>query len=49
MVSALYNIIGKRIVAVGRPSPNEWEEYPIFMKCRAMLLTLQLAKLSEEV
>ena len=28
MVTLLYNIIGKRIVAVGRPSPNEWEDIP---------------------
>ncbi len=25
MITAMYNIIGKGIVAVGRPSPNEWE------------------------
>jgi outer membrane receptor protein involved in Fe transport len=28
MVTLLYNIIGKRIVAVGRPSPNQWEDIP---------------------
>jgi outer membrane receptor protein involved in Fe transport len=28
MVSLLYNVIGKRIVAVGRPSPNQWEDIP---------------------
>jgi outer membrane receptor protein involved in Fe transport len=28
MVTLLYNVIGKRIVAVGRPSPNEWEDIP---------------------
>ena len=28
MVTMLYNIFGKRIVAVGRPSPNEWEDIP---------------------
>jgi len=28
MMSLLYNIIGKRIVAVGRPSPNQWEDIP---------------------
>lgn len=26
--SAVYNRIGKRIIAVGRPSPNEWESIP---------------------
>jgi hypothetical protein len=28
MMSLLYNIVGKRIVAVGRPSPNQWEDIP---------------------
>ena len=28
MMSLMYNIIGKRIVAVGRPSPNQWEDIP---------------------
>jgi hypothetical protein len=28
MISLLYNVIGKRIVAVGRPSPNQWEDIP---------------------
>jgi hypothetical protein len=28
MISLLYNIVGKRIVAVGRPSPNQWEDIP---------------------
>ncbi len=28
MVTTMYNIIGKRIVAVGRPSPNSWEDIP---------------------
>jgi outer membrane receptor protein involved in Fe transport len=28
MVTTMYNIIGKRIVAVGRPSPNQWEDIP---------------------
>jgi outer membrane receptor protein involved in Fe transport len=27
-LSLVYNVIGKRIVAVGRPSPNEWESIP---------------------
>jgi hypothetical protein len=26
--SLLYNTIGKRIIAVGRPSPNKWEDIP---------------------
>ncbi len=28
MITMLYNVIGKRIVAVGRPSPNKWEDIP---------------------
>jgi outer membrane receptor protein involved in Fe transport len=28
VLSLLYNVIGKRISAVGRPSPNEWEDIP---------------------
>ncbi|MGB3924039.1 MAG: TonB-dependent receptor, partial [Bacteroidales bacterium] len=28
MASVLYNRIGKRIIAVGRPSPNSWESIP---------------------
>jgi hypothetical protein len=28
MLTLLYNVIGKRIAAVGRPSPNEWEDIP---------------------
>ncbi|MBE0680187.1 MAG: TonB-dependent receptor [Bacteroidales bacterium] len=28
MASLVYNRIGKRIIAVGRPSPNEWESIP---------------------
>lgn len=28
MASIVYNRIGKRIIAVGRPSPNEWESIP---------------------
>lgn len=28
MVSIVYNRIGKRIIAVGRPSPNAWESIP---------------------
>lgn len=28
MASVVYNRIGKRIIAVGRPSPNEWESIP---------------------
>jgi hypothetical protein len=27
-MTTLYNVIGKRIVAVGRPSPNSWESIP---------------------
>lgn len=28
MASVVYNRIGKRIIAVGRPSPNSWESIP---------------------
>jgi outer membrane receptor for ferrienterochelin and colicin len=28
MTSIVYNRIGKRIIAVGRPSPNKWESIP---------------------
>lgn len=28
MASVVYNRIGQRIIAVGRPSPNEWESIP---------------------
>lgn len=28
MISLVYNRIGKRIIAVGRPSPNQWESIP---------------------
>ena len=28
MASLVYNRIGKRIIAVGRPSPNAWESIP---------------------
>ncbi len=27
-VNVLYNVIGERIMAVGRPSPNQWEDIP---------------------
>jgi hypothetical protein len=38
MVTMLYNIFGKRIVAVGRPSPNEWEDIPnIYEKPRNVI------------
>ena len=44
MVSLLYNIIGKRIVAVGRPSPNQWEDIPNIYEMPRNLLDLAVSK-----
>jgi hypothetical protein len=44
MVTALYNIIGKRIVAVGRPSPNEWEEIPNIYEMPRNVFDLAISK-----
>ena len=44
MVTLLYNIIGKRIVAVGRPSPNEWEDIPNIYELPRNVLDLALGK-----
>jgi hypothetical protein len=44
MVTALYNIIGKRIVAVGRPSPNEWEDIPNIYEMPRNVFDLAISK-----
>ena len=44
MVTMLYNIIGKRIVAVGRPSPNEWEDIPNIYEMPRNVLDLAISK-----
>jgi outer membrane receptor protein involved in Fe transport len=44
MVTLLYNIIGKRIVAVGRPSPNEWEDIPNIFEMPRNVLDLAVSK-----
>ncbi len=44
MVTALYNIIGKRIVAVGRPSPNEWESIPDIIEMPRNVVDLMISK-----
>jgi hypothetical protein len=44
MVTLLYNIIGKRIVAVGRPSPNEWEDIPNVYEMPRNVLDLAVSK-----
>jgi hypothetical protein len=44
MVTMLYNIIGKRIVAVGRPSPNQWEDIPNIYELPRNVLDLAVSK-----
>ena len=44
MISLLYNIIGKRIVAVGRPSPNEWEDIPDIYEMPRNVIDLTFSK-----
>ncbi|MBK9391051.1 MAG: TonB-dependent receptor [Bacteroidetes bacterium] len=44
MITAMYNIIGKRIVAVGRPSPNEWEDIPNIYEMPRNLFDLAISK-----
>ena len=44
MITLLYNIIGKRIVAVGRPSPNQWEDIPNIYEMPRNVLDLAIAK-----
>lgn len=44
MVTMLYNIIGKRIVAVGRPSPNSWEDIPNIYEMPRNVVDLAISK-----
>ncbi len=44
MVTMMYNIIGKRIVAVGRPSPNSWEDIPNIYEMSRNALDLAISK-----
>jgi hypothetical protein len=44
MVTMMYNIIGKRIVAVGRPSPNKWEDIPNIYEMPRNALDLAVSK-----
>jgi len=44
MVTMMYNIIGKRIVAVGRPSPNSWEDIPNIYEMPRNVLDLAISK-----
>lgn len=44
MISLLYNVIGKRIVAVGRPSPNEWEDIPDIYEMPRNVIDLTISK-----
>ena len=44
VISILYNVIGKRIVAVGRPSPNEWEDIPDIYEMPRNVLDLTISK-----
>jgi hypothetical protein len=44
MISLLYNLIGKRIVAVGRPSPNEWEDIPDIYEMPRNVFDLTVSK-----
>ena len=44
MLTLLYNIIGKRIVAVGRPSPNAWEDIPNIYELPRNVLDLAVSK-----
>lgn len=44
MVTMLYNVIGKRIVAVGRPSPNSWEDIPNIYEMPRNALDLAVSK-----
>jgi outer membrane receptor for ferrienterochelin and colicin len=44
MITALYNVIGKRIVAVGRPSPNSWEDIPNIYELPRNVVDLAISK-----
>ncbi len=44
-VSLLYNIVGRRIVAVGRPSPNQWEDIPDIYEMPRNVIDLTFSKM----
>lgn len=44
MMSLLYNVIGKRITAVGRPSPNQWEDIPDIYEMPRNVIDLTFSK-----
>lgn len=44
VVNLIYNVVGKRIVAVGRPSPNQWEDIPDIYETPRHVLDLSLSK-----
>ncbi len=44
MLTLLYNVIGKRIVAAGRPSPNQWEDIPDIYELPDNRLDLAVSK-----
>jgi len=44
MMSVLYNVIGKRISAVGRPSPNSWEDIPDIYEMPRNVIDLTFSK-----
>lgn len=48
MFSMLYNVIGKRIVAVGRPSPNQWEDIPDIYEMPRNVIDLTFSKMIGE-
>lgn len=43
-VSLMYNVIGERIIAVGRPSPNKWEDIPDIYEKSRNLIDLSITK-----
>ncbi|MBG0859374.1 MAG: TonB-dependent receptor [Bacteroidales bacterium] len=45
MISMMYNIIGKRIIAVGRPSPNEWEDIPDIYEMPRNVIDFTISKI----
>jgi outer membrane receptor for ferrienterochelin and colicin len=45
MISLMYNVIGKRIVAVGRPSPNQWEDIPDIYEMPRNVIDLTFSKM----
>ncbi|MFN8241540.1 MAG: TonB-dependent receptor [Bacteroidales bacterium] len=48
MITLLYNVIGKRIAAVGRPSPNKWEDIPDIYEMPRNVIDLTFSKMIGE-